>query len=176
MAPRRSKQTAPLITVLGFGNVLARDEGVGPKVIEQLAKEGVASSVRLVDLGSGGMSLLDYFEGSDLLILVDCALMDMQPGSIRVFEPSEVESRRQGEKDFSLHSGDLLALIELGRRLYSVPPIRIVGVQPAVVESGLGLSEALQQKIPQIVKAVRQEIDRASAQRSSRAERDGRKS
>jgi len=162
MPPPATHRTLPRVTVLGIGNVLARDEGVGPRVVEQLQAEGVPENVELVDLGSGGIALLTYVEDADCLIIVDCALMDAEPGTIRVFEPGQVESRGDGRGNYSLHSGDVMALIELGEKLYDMPLVRIVGVQPEELTSGIGLTATLQGQLAEIVSTVRREISQAS--------------
>lgn len=159
-ASQKRRRGAPRVSVIGIGNVLARDEGIGPKTVEALLQHDLPENIRIVNLGGAGISLLDYFEDSDAVIIVDCAMMGLEPGAIRVFGPSEVKSRRGHEADLSLHSGDVLGLIELGSRVGPVPPIRIVGVQPQVVDSGMGLSSTLERRLPDVVQAVLAEIER----------------
>lgn len=65
-------------TVLGLGNLLMGDEGVGIHVIRRLEQESSGENVHFVDGGTGGLNLLEYFSRSDLIVIVD-ATCDGQP-------------------------------------------------------------------------------------------------
>jgi hydrogenase maturation protease len=75
------------ITVLGLGNLLMGDEGVGVHVIHQLEKELPDEMVTLVDGGTGGLSLLEYFMGPDLVVIIDAACDGHPPGTITSQNP-----------------------------------------------------------------------------------------
>src|SRR5512143_3162034 len=74
---------AQRILVLGVGNILLKDEGVGVRVIEQLQAEYLFSpNVRLMDGGTLGIRLLDDITGADHLIVVDAVRNDQPPGTL----------------------------------------------------------------------------------------------
>jgi hydrogenase maturation protease len=150
---RRRRQVA----VIGVGNVLARDEGIGPVVIARLRGLSLGSGVRLVDLGSDGLSLLNHLEEASGVVIVDCARMGLKPGSVRSFNPAQVRSFRDGAANFSLHSLDVVALLDLATKLFECPPVKIIGVEPEDVSSGEGLSQVLRRRIPRIVRTVLRE-------------------
>jgi len=142
--------------VLGLGNVLMGDEGVGVRVVERL--ESTCGTrfpqVDFVDAGVGGMRVLHLIAGRRRAILVDCARMGVEPGTIRRFTPEEVCSRKILVHQ-SLHEADLLAILELSRQLGECPEEVIVfGVEPEHVGEGIGLSECLGQRMEEYVRAV----------------------
>ncbi|HEX3031826.1 MAG TPA: hydrogenase maturation protease [Bacillota bacterium] len=143
--------------VIGLGNPLLSDEGVGIHLLRQLeckAVEHGLAQVRFYDLGTSGTRVLHAIAGQAKAVFLDCALMGEPPGTIRRFSPEEVESGKEMGR-FSLHEGDLLSILELSRRLGECPPeVVIFGIQPEQVESGFSLSETLGRKLPEYVTQV----------------------
>jgi hydrogenase maturation protease len=83
------------VVVLGLGNPLMGDEGIGVYLIERLADSAADyPSVDVLDAGTGGLSVLHCIEGRRKAIFIDCAFMDETPGTIRRFTPEEVRSRK----------------------------------------------------------------------------------
>jgi hydrogenase maturation protease len=148
------------VVVLGLGNPLMGDEGVGVYLIERLADSAVEyPSVDFLDAGTGGLSVLHVLEGRRKAILIDGAFMDEEPGTIRRFTPEEVRSRKVLAHQ-SLHEADLMRIIELARQLDQAPAeIVIFGIQPERVELGQGLSPALAQRIDEYIVRVLRELD-----------------
>ncbi|MGZ5480287.1 MAG: hydrogenase maturation protease, partial [Candidatus Aminicenantales bacterium] len=73
----------PLKTVvLGLGNILLGDEGVGVRVVEELERTGGVPGVDLVDGGTAGFSLLSFFDGARLVVVVDAADDGAPPGTV----------------------------------------------------------------------------------------------
>jgi hydrogenase maturation protease len=75
------------ITVLGIGNLLMSDEGVGIHVLNELQKVCPLPHVEYVDGGTGGLQLLEYFTASDLIVLIDAALDGKPLGTVTQLEP-----------------------------------------------------------------------------------------
>ena len=79
----------PLRTVvLGLGNILLGDEGVGVRVVEELERSGGLPGVELVDGGTAGFRLLPYFDGARLVVVVDAAADGAPPGTVTMLEPA----------------------------------------------------------------------------------------
>jgi hydrogenase maturation protease len=74
--------------VLGLGNILLGDEGVGVHVVEALRRAGGLPGVELVDGGTAGLSLLPYFDGARLVIVVDAAQDGAPTGTVRLSRPA----------------------------------------------------------------------------------------
>lgn len=140
--------------VLGMGNLLLRDEGVGVHVARALKKLSLPTDVEIVD---GGTSLDPLFLEVDKLIVVDAVRGGGEAGAIYRFRPQDIESA-PGVMT-SVHQ---IGLVE-GLRMASyagVEPreIVIIGVEPKEIDWGLELTPELERKIPQLMELVLREI------------------
>jgi hydrogenase maturation protease len=149
----------PLV-VLGLGNPLMGDEGIGVYLVEELAKLAIEyPSVDFLDVGTGGLSVLHYLEGRRKAILIDCAFMDEEPGAIRRFTPDQVRSRKVLAHQ-SLHEADLMQILALARQLGQEPErVILFGIQPERVELGTGLSATLTDRVDEYVSVIRRELE-----------------
>ena len=75
------------ILILGVGNLLLKDEGVGIHVIRALENEELPPNVSLMDGGTGGLHLIAWIQDYDRIIMVDATLDDNPPGTIRLIRP-----------------------------------------------------------------------------------------
>jgi hydrogenase maturation protease len=160
-ARSRGHGTRPLIfdktmaglTVLGIGNILMRDEGVGVRLLEALRQARAwPADVEFVDGGVGGLGLLGVIEQADRLVVLDAADMHLPPGSVRVIGPDQLAAE-PAEGRLSLHQmplSETLRLCEqqLGRRA----DVRIMAIQADRVEPGLKLSDALASRMDDLVR------------------------
>lgn len=146
--------------MLGLGNPLMGDEGIGVYLVERLADRAADyPSVDFLDAGTGGLSVLHDIEGRRKAILIDCAFMDEKPGAIRRFTPDEVRSRKVLAHQ-SLHEVDLMRTIEIARQLGQAPEeIVIFGIQPQRVELSQGLSPTLMERTDEYASAVLHELE-----------------
>ncbi len=146
--------------VLGLGNPLMADEGIGVCLVKRLADlESQYPDVELVDAGTGGLAVLHQIEGRRKAIFLDCAYMELPPGSIRRFMPEEVRSAKVLAHR-SLHEADLLRIIDMARQLGQAPDeIVIFGIQPERVEPRRGLSATLTGGIDRYLTLIRAELD-----------------
>jgi len=148
------------VVVLGLGNPLMADEGIGVCLVERLAESaGDYPDVDFIDAGTGGLSVLYKLEGRRKAIFIDCAYMGEAPGSIRRFTPDEARSVKVLAHQ-SLHEADLLRIIDMARQLGQAPEeVVIFGIQPQLIEFSMGLSPALASRIPEYLAVIRQELD-----------------
>lgn len=147
------------VVVLGLGNPLMADEGIGPYLIQRLSQAaGRYPSVDFIDAGTGGWSVLHFIQGRRKAVIVDCAFMDQVPGAIRRFMPEDVRSTKVLAHQ-SLHEADLMHIIASARRLGQCPEeIVIFGIQPEVVQPGRGLSRTIADKADEYVSLIVQEF------------------
>jgi hydrogenase maturation protease len=147
------------IVVLGLGNVLMSDEGVGVRVVERLQEQAAQfPDVEFIDAGTGGMSVLHLIANRKKTIIVDCAMMGQTPGTIRKFTPDDVKSVKQ-VSHFSLHDVDILKVLELSKQLEECPPeVIIFGIEPAKVEQGDTLSPELENRIGEYVQLINRSL------------------
>jgi hydrogenase maturation protease len=149
------------ILVLGLGNVLMRDDGVGVHAANALgswAEECAGVVVR--DGGTLGLSLLPEVETCAGLIVLDAAMLRMNPGSVKTFEGAEMDAQLSGKK-YSVHEVALFDLLAAAELLGAKPNRRaLIGVQPDIVDWGLEPTSAVAAAIPEIHAAVRALVER----------------
>jgi hydrogenase maturation protease len=147
--------------VIGLGNPLMGDEGVGPAILNRLSVlAGRFPSLEFVDAGTGGMSLLHTLSSRRKAILVDCCLMSTVPGTIKMFKPEDVCSVKR-LSHYSLHDVDILSVIELARWTGDCPgEILIFGIEPAAIEPKESLSPELAERLDNYVSLVIEQLKR----------------
>ena len=145
--------------VVGLGNVLMGDEGIGVRVVERLAAQAERfPSVTFLDAGTSGMVALHAMAGHRKAIFVDCALMGEPPGTIKRFMPDQAASLKK-QPGLSLHEGDLFSILELSKRLSECPTeIIIFGIQPALLDPGMKLSDILTGRLEEYSHLVAREL------------------
>lgn len=150
---------AKKILVIGVGNLLLRDEGVGIHVIKELQKRELPPDVEVFDGGVGGLDLLPYFSQAEKVFLIDAAEMGLEPGAVVRLDPEQLNQSEKGVS-FSAHEIGLAEVIELSRALNNDSlKIVIFGIQPKEISWGMELSAEVAAVIPQVIKAVFQEIN-----------------
>ena len=147
------------VAVVGVGNVLLKDEGIGVHVARAL-RETVGTERTDIDIIDGGTSpdVVLLLEGVRKLILVDAVKEGGRPGSIYRFHPDDIVSEEK--YIISVHQIGLLdSLRMLEYSGFKPDSIVIIGVEPKEIDWGLELSTELNEKLPQIVKVVMAEVD-----------------
>lgn len=131
------------ILVLGVGNLLLQDDGVGLRLLEMLEAEtdsGIGSAVDFVDGGTQGLSLLSQFANRESVLVLDAVCFGAEPGAVHVTRGAAIQKMR-ARRASTGHESNCLELIETARLLgYDPPHIAVVGVEPARVQTGIGLS------------------------------------
>jgi hydrogenase maturation protease len=143
--------------ILGLGNPLRGDDGIGPRVIEELARRGLPEGVSSLDGGTGGLDLLNVLEGWERVVIVDAADVGREPGQFVRFKPEQARFVETAAPH-SLHHAGLGEALALANALgQSLPEMTIFGVQPARIDWGQGLSPAVEAAIPALADAVLEE-------------------
>ena len=146
------------ILILGVGNLLLKDEGIGIHFVQKLQKEPLPPDVEVLDGGTRGLDLLMLMEGRKLVVVVDCARLGEKPGTVRVFGPKDIVPERN--RGFSVHGLNLASALEFGERLGKLPKIFIVGVEPQSIEIQIGLSDVVKEALPAIECTVQDIVTR----------------
>ena len=141
------------ILVLGIGNILLNDEGVGIHVVNQLEKEGF-SGVDLMDGGTGGFHLLGFIQAYKTVIIVDASLDEFQAGHVRILHPKYA-------KDFpmqlSAHEIGLRDLLDAAFLLGNMPEIYLIAISiKDFQDMGIELTPEVKAAIPEAIKQVRE--------------------
>jgi hydrogenase maturation protease len=117
------------ILVLGVGNILLRDEGVGVRVVERLQDAYFFSpNVTLMDGGTLGIKLMEAISSSEFLIVVDAVLNGQPPGTFYRLTGEEV--RKSVAFKYSLHQTDLLETLACCELVGNRPETVVVGIEP----------------------------------------------
>ena len=146
-----------LIAVLGIGNPLCRDDGVGIRIIHEMRDSGRYKTIDLIDGGTAPdlFSLLD--ENVARLIIVDALRGGKKPGSI--YRLAITDDNIAEESPVSLHGLGVLDSLKMMKQLdLHRPEVTIIGIEPFDTSHGLKLSPQLEALIPDIINAVEEEI------------------
>jgi hydrogenase maturation protease len=150
----------PSLLILGLGNVLCGDDGLGVAATELLCRRyRLPDGARVLDGGTLGLTLLSYIQPSDDVILVDAIRADGPAGSLVRLEADEVGPAVR--ERLSVHQIGVADLLE-GLRLLDAYPRSLVllGLVPETLALGLGRSPAVERQLPQLVDEVVREAQR----------------
>lgn len=144
--------------VLGVGNVLLRDEGVGVVVARALADDpSIPPDTEIVDGGTLGLDLLPMIGDAGALIMIDAVNLRSAPGTIRILRGDELHvALAQHVSPHQVGVNDLVALARLTGTLPA--KFALVGIQPEAVEVGLQLTPHVEAALPAAIQAVRDEL------------------
>ena len=163
----RSVETAtnrgsPNIAVLGIGNLLLKDEGVGVHLVQKLAVIVNDANVRIIDAGTypDFPSLID--DNLDKLIIVDAVKTGDTPGTIYRFSFDDVFI--EAALPVSAHDISLLHSLKTMALFNKQPKSTvIIGIEPRTIDFGLELSPEIEDKLPKIIDLVLNEIQETTA-------------
>jgi hydrogenase maturation protease len=147
------------ITLLGLGNILMRDDGVGVHAVKAVQERfEVPPELDIVDGGTSGLDLLPFIEGRDRVIFVDAVDFGKEPGFIGELVNDDIPAFFSKDKA-SLHHIGLTDVLATGRLLNIIPEeICLIGIQPQRIEMGLELTEVLQGKLDLLVSRIRDKL------------------
>ncbi|SBT03794.1 maturation element for hydrogenase 2 [Candidatus Accumulibacter aalborgensis] len=155
---RSASGLAMRIVVLGAGNILLSDEGLGVRVIERLPlRYSLPPEVGIIDAGTCGMEMLDDLEDLDALIMVDAIRAGKAPGTlIRLTAEAVPVFFRTKLSPHQIGLCDVLATLEL---IGKAPKYTaILGMQPESLTLGMELSPTAEAGMPQLLSMVVDEL------------------
>jgi hydrogenase maturation protease len=149
---------AGAIAVLGIGNALCGDDGLGIHALRAIEQRGqLADHVRFIDGGVMGLDLLPHLEGAGHILILDAIQADEPPGTIIRLEGRDIPAAWQ--QKLSMHQAGVMDLLSM-LRLRGAEPAHLVvwGIVPATIDWSLELSEPVLRSLPQLVDSVAQEL------------------
>jgi hydrogenase maturation protease len=156
MSKSPETEKPPRIVVIGVGNLLLKDEGVGIHVVQALQEIGLPPDVRLID-GGTSPDLIAYTRAGDKMVIVDAARAGGEPGTVYRFLPADFAAEKSVLA--SAHEMGVVENLTLMSLSGNQPrETIIIGVEPAEIDWGTELSPVLRGKLPDIIKAVLSEI------------------
>ena len=148
------------ILVLGLGNILIQDEGIGVRVVERLVEHyQIPADVDVLDGGTAGLALYDDIVGRKHLVVVDAIDNRCEPGTLITLRGDEVPSFfRNKVSPHQMALSDILAALEImGEKPAEVV---VIGIQPKDLGTGLEMSDLIGNQIDILVQQVVDELRR----------------
>ncbi|MFH1842723.1 MAG: HyaD/HybD family hydrogenase maturation endopeptidase [bacterium] len=159
--PTRGGDNAPplRITILGVGNLLLTDEGVGVHVAQALLSGlyPLPSEVEVIEGGTDGFGLLHIITATDYLIIIDAVKGGDEPGAIYRFDVADITTSVDTFKT-SVHQISILEVLNFAELVGNKPETIIFGVEPESTSPSLELSPCIAAKLPRIIESVLAEI------------------
>ena len=142
--------------VLGVGNLLLKDEGVGIHVIKALENEKLPAHVHLMDGGTGGLHLLSWLQGYDRIIMIDATLDNNPPGTVRLIQPRYAT-------DFpplmSAHEIGLKDMIDAMILTDDLPETHLIVISALNInEVGMDLTPEVKAAVPKVIRMIQEII------------------
>jgi hydrogenase maturation protease len=151
--------------ILGVGNLLLSDEGVGVHVANKLMEMDLPAGVEVIEGGTDGFRLMNVVTEADRLIVVDAVKGGSPPGSIYRFDIKDAPSSPDAFKT-SVHQIGILEVVHLSELIGQTPETTVIGVEPGSLEMGMELSPEVQEKMPKIIELILEEVKRPSQKRT----------
>lgn len=146
------------ILILGLGNILLGDEGVGVRVVEQLLSRPLPEDIEVIDGGTAGYELINFFEGKEKIIIVDAVKTDDTPGSVYKMDLSVVQEDETVQ--LSLHQIGLKNVFKMASMMDLNPEVTLVGIVPKDYQDyNIGLSDEVEKAIPLAIETVLKELE-----------------
>lgn len=159
--------------VVGVGNPMRGDDGIGPAAIGLLRQPGLAADVELMVIDGEATRLVEAWQGRHVAVVVDATILGSVPGSIHRVEVG-VDQLPGWSPGASSHSTGLADAVELGRALDRLPQRLIIfGIEPANVALGAGLSKPVEAALPTLVQAIEGELARHQAAQGGGRQKPG---
>lgn len=148
--------------VLGIGNTLLGDEGIGVHAMHALERHlGSPGDLQFLDGGTLSFTLAGPIESADRLIVIDAAQLNAAPGTVRVFEGQEMDRFLGSQRKASVHEVGLLDLMTIAKLTDALPSSRaLIAVQPQSVDWAEAPTSAVAAAIPQVCEQARELIER----------------
>ncbi|MBT5229954.1 MAG: HyaD/HybD family hydrogenase maturation endopeptidase [Methylococcales bacterium] len=155
--------TQHTVLILGIGNNLLTDEGIGIHAITALIPDlGQAEHIRLLDGGTLSFTLAAEIESVNHLIVIDAAQLNSPPGTVKIFN-NDAMDHFLGHSKRSVHEVGLLDLMDIARLTDHLPEQRtLIAVQPEILTWGEQLTPAAASALPTIISAVKKQLQQWS--------------
>jgi hydrogenase maturation protease len=151
------------VRILGCGNLLMGNDGVGLKVIEALQNTEMEclKNLDIVDAGVCGLDLLNYFDGAKKVIIVDAVLADSPVGSVHRIDGRDII--KSTEEPLNLVSGHDLTItdvLRIGEHVQTLPEIVVIGIEigTIVTEATLEITPEVLEGVDEAIRLITEEI------------------
>ncbi|MDP2971812.1 MAG: hydrogenase maturation protease [Deltaproteobacteria bacterium] len=143
------------VLIVGIGNLLYRDDGIGAWVIQEMKKMRLPDHMELLDMGTSTMDLIYHMEGVKKLVVIDAMKAGGTPGTIYRSKPEDLLPKEDGP--VSLHDIGLLETLNMAKKKGMEIETVVIGVEPKILDWGMELSDELKERIPTLIEVVLRE-------------------
>jgi len=150
--------SAPAVAVLGLGNLVHTDDGVGIHAIQELQRDArTPPGAVLLDGGTQGLSLLPHIAGFARLLVIDAVDVGEKPGTVVRFEGRALDGLPGRASIHQLGFADMMIALKLMDE--PLPEVVVMGVQPLSTAWSADLSDQVREALPALVDAVIQQLE-----------------
>jgi hydrogenase maturation protease len=154
------EQSLKKIVVIGVGNLLMGDDGIGIHVIGELEKRSYPPNIEIYDAMMNAFLVLEYLDKKDVGIIVDAYHGGEAPGKVHIvsLNPNKLD-RYTEDFNLSLHDFKFLDALRSAEQAYQLPKkIVLIGVEPDRLEPTMELSPRIRKAVPEIIKRIEEEL------------------
>lgn len=142
--------------VLGVGNTLKGDDGIGVVLLNRLRESDLPGEVEFYEVGTSGMNILHHLKDLDAAVIIDAIRSKGEPGDSVFFSPDDVDNDLEVR---GTHDANLLEAIELSETMGERPDrVVIMGIIPKNMEINEDLSSPLQDRLPELEDELREKV------------------
>jgi len=146
------------LLVLGVGNILLTDEGIGVHAVHELMKKTWPVHVDLIDGGTFTQDIFYLFAEYEIILVLDIVKGGNKPGTI--YRLTESDLRKNESQTLSLHDIDLLDSLSMTKLMGHKPELHILGIEPEALGWDMEMSPTFKKLFPDYLKIACQEIQR----------------
>lgn len=140
------------IKILGIGNLVRQDEGIGVHLVQALENQ-LPPEIELLDGGTLGLNLLDIVESAQKLLVLDAVDAGKEPGQVVIWRQDQIPYFLASK--MSLHQLGFAEVLQLAKFRENYPEeIAVIGIQPQTLDWGTELTEPVQKALPSALEAV----------------------
>ncbi|MBQ3033022.1 MAG: HyaD/HybD family hydrogenase maturation endopeptidase [Deferribacterales bacterium] len=144
------------VVVMGIGNYILSDEGIGVHVVKAIENEPWPENVEIFDCGTLGILASYKIAEADVLIAIDAIVSKEEPGSVKVFDKEDIMLSKVPAKVSPHQIGFQETLLHAQLRGDCPEVVKLIGVVPESYDTSTELSDACKAALPKIVEIVRQ--------------------
>lgn len=144
--------------ILGIGNYLMGDEGIGVHVANQLSQETFPEYISVLDGGTGGFHLLEYFEIYNHVILIDATLDGNTPGTIRLIKPKFAKDFPPAMSTHDIGLKDMVSALQIMDKMPEID-LFVVSIE-SIQQQGIELTPEVEKVVPEIIEKIKSQLSK----------------
>lgn len=143
--------------ILGIGNILLRDDGVGVHIVKKLQDEKLPTSIEIIDVGTSTLDTLTYFLEYENVIAIDSLKAGFEPGTIYKIKPEDIKNYKK--ENLSIHDVQILDVVKIANMYNKYPNVTIFGIEPKEITFDTEMTDCMKMKVPHVIKLIKKELN-----------------